>query len=60
MVRPKTSRNGNSKRNRTSYQEEKVNAKLRDYDILGKDGRFPKLLALRSNVYYLCILQPIV
>ncbi|XP_021707899.1 borealin isoform X2 [Aedes aegypti] len=34
MVRPKTSRNGNSKRNRTSYQEEKVNAKLRDYDIL--------------------------
>nr|XP_029713355.1 borealin-like isoform X1 [Aedes albopictus] len=34
MVRPKTCRNGNSKRNRTSYQEEKVNAKLRDYDIL--------------------------
>ncbi|XP_062554714.1 borealin-like [Armigeres subalbatus] len=34
MVRPKTSRNGNTKRNRTSYQEEKINAKLRDYDIL--------------------------
>lgn len=34
MVRTKSSRNGNSKRNRTSFQEEKLNAKLRDYDVL--------------------------
>ncbi|XP_065092446.1 borealin-like [Ochlerotatus camptorhynchus] len=34
MVRTKSTRHGNSKRNRTSFQEEKVNAKLRDYDVL--------------------------
>ncbi|XP_055628019.1 borealin-like isoform X2 [Toxorhynchites rutilus septentrionalis] len=34
MVRTKPARNGNTKRNRTSFQEEKVNAKLREYDIL--------------------------
>ncbi|XP_058835699.1 borealin-like [Topomyia yanbarensis] len=34
MVRTKPSRNGNTKRNRTSFQEEKLNAKLRDFDIL--------------------------
>ncbi|XP_058464389.1 borealin-like [Malaya genurostris] len=33
MVRTKHSRNGNTKRNRTSFQEEKLNAKLRDFDI---------------------------
>lgn len=34
MVRTKSTRHGNTKRNRTSVQEEKVNAKLRDYDVL--------------------------
>ncbi|XP_053688134.1 borealin-like [Sabethes cyaneus] len=34
MVRTKPSRNGNTKRNRTSFQEEKINAKLREFDIL--------------------------
>lgn len=35
MVRTKPSRNGKTKRNRTSFQEEKLNAVLREYDILG-------------------------
>lgn len=36
MVRTKPSRNGNTKRNRTSFQEEKLNAKLRDFEILAE------------------------
>ncbi|XP_055597007.1 borealin-like [Uranotaenia lowii] len=34
MVRGKSSRNGNTKRNRTSFQEEKINVKIRELDIL--------------------------
>ncbi|XP_055536766.1 borealin-like [Wyeomyia smithii] len=34
MVRTKPSRIGNTKRNRTSFQEEKLSAKLKEFDIL--------------------------
>lgn len=34
MVRTKSTRHGFSKRDRNSYQEEKINAKLRDFDVL--------------------------
>lgn len=46
MVRTKPSRHGNTKRNRTSFQEEKLNAKIRDFDVMA-DG----LLASLESVY---------
>lgn len=48
MVRTKPSRHGNTKRNRTSFQEEKLNAKIRDFDILA-DGLLANLESVYSN-----------
>uniref|UniRef100_A0A1Q3EVK8 Putative cell division cycle-associated protein 8 n=1 Tax=Culex tarsalis TaxID=7177 RepID=A0A1Q3EVK8_CULTA len=48
MVRTKPSRHGNTKRNRTSFQEEKLNAKIRDFDILA-DGLLSNLESVYSN-----------
>lgn len=49
MVRTKSSRHGNTKRNRTSFQEEKLNAKIRDFDILA-DSQLANLESVYNNI----------